>query len=492
MKKVLFSFFIYILFFCNTLFGSAVLISPDNFVENEPFVFEIEALGKSVEIKDIKEIDGNIVQNLGTSRTITSINGEITSKIKKSFQLFPKDKFTIPSYEIEIDGKIYKTKEKIVNRVSVKKSISNKYELSLELEKDSLYVGEDTILKLKFKYRKDLQIVDLALVMPTFKNIWMKQLKNTKNYEEGEYNIQELEFLIFPQKSARLKLPAIRIDAKILDNQYSSYSLFSPPTKDIKIYSNTLDLDVKALPQGVNLIGEFLLKSSISKDEINANEPLSFKINIDGFGNIEDIKDIKLNINSATIYENKPLINTDIENRRYKFSYEKTFSILANSDFTIPSIELKYFDKNIGKVVSQKTQEYKIKVKNQVEEKVSVLEKAKESTLDKELKIEEKVVYKSSTKDKVIFFILGCLFTLLIIGLYYYVKNRKINDKEDLPLVKLVKKSKTKESLIKILIPYLAIDNSLDDIIFKLEKQNDIDLKIVKKEIINILESLKI
>lgn len=492
MKRNIFSFFVFILFLTTSLFAKVVLISPDNFVDNEAFIFEIQAIGKSVKIDDIKEIDGNIVQSLGTNRTITSINGEITTKIKRSFQLFPKDKFTIPSYEVEIDGKIFKTKEKIVNKILPQKTFSNSYELGLEVEKSSLYVGEETILRLKFKYRKDLQIVDLALVMPTFKNIWMKQLKETKNYDEGIYNIQELEFLIFPQKSGSLKLPAIRIDAKILDNQYSSYSLFSAPAKDIKIYSNMLDLEVKALPQGVDLIGEFILKSSISKEELDSNEPLSFKINIDGFGNIEDIKDIKLNINNATIYENKPNIKTDIENKKYKFSYEKTFSILSNRDFIIPSVELKYFDKKIGQVVSQKTQEYKIKVKNQVENRVAVLEKAQESNISEKLKIEEKIVYKSSIKDKTLFFVLGFLFSLLIFGLYNYVKNRKVNNKEDLPLVKLVKKSRTKDELLKILIPYLAIDNSLDDIIFKLEKQNEIDLKVLKKEIINILKSLKI
>lgn len=491
MKRNIFNFFIFILFFTTTLFAKVVLISPDNFIENEPFIFEIEAIGKSVKIDDIKDIDGNIVQTLGSNRTITSINGEITTKIKKSFQLFPKEKFIIPSYAVEIDGKVFKTDEKTINKIQPQKTYSNNYELALEVEKNSLFVGEETILKLKFKYRRDLQIVDLALVMPTFKNIWMKQLKDTKNYDEGAYNVQELEFLIFPQKSGSLKLPAIRIDAKVLDNQYSSYSLFSPPTKDIKIYSNMVDLEVKDLPQGINLIGEFILKSSISKEEVDFNKPVSFKINIDGYGNIEDIKDIKLNINNATIYENKPIIKTDIENKRYKFSYEKSFSILSNKDFVIPSIELKYYDKKIGDIVTQKTQEYKIKVNNQIENRVAVLEKATQNT-PTTLKTEEKIVYKSSNKDKILFFILGCLLSLLIIGLYFYVKNRKINKKEDLPLVKLVKKAKTKESLLKILIPYLAIDNGLDDIIFRLEKDKEIDLKVIKKEIINILNSLKI
>lgn len=490
MKKLIFSFLIFI--FNISLFADAYLISPDNFIENEPFNFEIEGTGKSVEIPDIKDIDGNLVKNLGTSRTITSINGEVSTKIKKSFQIFPKEKFTIPSFDIKVDGKTFKTKEKVINRISPSKTVSNNYSFELIVDKNSLYVGESTLLRLKFKYRKDLQIVDLGLVMPTFNNIWMKQLNNSKKYEEGEYNVQELEFLLFPQKSGVLKLPAVRIDAKILDNQLSSFSMFFSPTKDIKIYSNSLNLNVKDLPQGVNLIGEFLLKTSISKDKVNTNEPVSFKINIEGYGNIDDIKDIKLNIDDVTIYENKPTIKAKIEDNKYKFSYEKTFSILSNKDFTIPSIKLKYFDKKIKKVVTQKSLEYKIKVKNSTEQKVAVLEKENNKKDLIEPKIQEKIVYKESSKSKIVFFIMGAVFTILIIGLYNYVKNRKKDNSEDLPLVKLVKKSKTNDELLKILVPYLAIDNGLDDIIFKLEKQKNIDIKILKKEIIQILKSLKI
>jgi hypothetical protein len=288
-----------------------------------------------------------------------------------------------------------------------------------------------------------------------------------------------------------LKIPAIKIEAKVVDLSAYSYSLFSQPVKVEKIYSNSLDLDVKSLPDGVSLIGEFLLKTSISKEEINENESLSYKIEISGYGNIDDIEDIKLNIKDVTIFEDKAKIETKIENNKNVGTYKKSFSIISNDDFEIPSIELKYFDKNIQKVVTQKSQNYKIKVKkSEIKEAFKGLEKAQTKEIVKE--VEEKIVYKASLKQMILFFILGIVFTILTFGLYYYVKNRKSKQSDDLPLVKLIKKSKDKSELIKILIPYIGYNKSLDDMIFKLEKDKNIELNVIKKEIINIVKLLNI
>ncbi len=268
-------------------------------------------------------------------------------------------------------------------------------------------------------------------------------------------------------------------------NTYS-YSLFSPATKTEKIYSNSLTLDVKPLPNNVNLIGEFLLKTSVSKEEINEGESVSYQVEVSGNGNIDDIEDIKLDIKDVTIFENKPEIKTKIEDNKNVGTYKKSFSIISNKDFEIPSISLSYYDQNIKKVVTQKSPSYKIKVKS-IEKKATFkgLEKVKKEKIEI-----EKIVYKTSLKQQLLFFILGMLFTILIFGLYFYVKNRKVKQKDDLPLVKSIKKSKNNNELIKLLLPYIGYNKILDELIFKLEKDEKIDLKLIKKDIVNIVETL--
>lgn len=80
-----FKFFILIVF-TSFLYGNVVVKSSDNFVLNENYVFEIEADGTDVEFPKIDKIDNYIVSNLGTSRTMTSINGNVVNKIKRLMQ----------------------------------------------------------------------------------------------------------------------------------------------------------------------------------------------------------------------------------------------------------------------------------------------------------------------------------------------------------------------------------------------------------------------
>ena len=101
-----------------------------------------------------------------------------------------------------------------------------------------------------------------------------------------------------------------------------------------------------------------------------------------------------------------------------------------------------------------------------------------------------KVVEKTSTLDRIIFFFLGIAFSLLIISLYFYVITLKRKKQEDKTKEKKIKESKTKEELLKVLAVYLKIDTRLDVLIFELEKTQDITS--LKKEIIKILKELKL
>ena len=268
--------------------------------------------------------------------------------------------------------------------------------------------------------------------------------------QENSFVVQELNFLISPQKAGQLRIDPIKIEAKVIDENAFTYSLFSQAAKLEKIYSNSLNLDVKPLPKGINLVGDFSIKTSVSKDEINEGDSLSFKVEIDGTGNLDDMEDIKLNIKDATIFEDKPKIQTKIVNDKYTGSYKKSFSIIANKDFEIPQIQLKYFDKATQKVVIKNTPSYKIKVKNvKKQESFTGLEKAQP---EKQVEVvKEKIVYKTSLNKMILSFVLGVFLTIISFALYFYIKAKKNSkQKDDLPLIKLVKKSKNENEMMKM------------------------------------------
>lgn len=473
--------------FFYSLFANVNLSMNDKGTKGERFNFTIELIGENIDyFPDFSNIDGNIVQEISTNISTSFTNGKIVKAIKKIYSFEPTKSFLFPSLNFVIDGIEYKTSEKNIIIENPSKTISSIFDLSINSEKNEFYVNENFILKVVFKYKKNMQIVDLSLDKPNFKDFWYKQIEESKSYEEGEYNVIELGFLLTPLNKDIKKIEPLSLNVQILDDSHKS---FFSSTKVLKIYSNELNLNIKELPNNIILVGDFKIESSVDKQKVKVGEAVSYKLKIKGNGNIDDIPDIKLPLTDITIYENKPIIKTKISENEYVGEYEKTFLLISDRSFEIPALQLEYFDKNRKEVIKKNTNSFYIEI---------LSNDTKETLLQKEIKIEKQnedltkqVVEISILKQRVLFFILGVVFCLLIISLYFYVINSKQKKEcKNSPLTKRVSSSKSKEELIKILAIYLKVDSKLDELILKLEK--DEDFKSLKKEILKVLKNLKL
>ena len=490
MKQIRYILIFVILSF--NLFADVILKAPNSFIKGEAYYFSIEVSGSSIQFPKIEKIGGYIVENQGTSKSLQLINGDYNEKLTKRFKIVPSKTFTIPKLKFIVDGQEVYTQEKTITQKTVQKTDSTNFDLTIIPSKDELYVGEDLVVKLVFKYKKDLQITNLGFEKPHFENFWYKRIENKNGrYEQYGYIVQELEFLLFPQKSGELSVGPLRVDAQMMQSNNSTpFGFFSAVPKVEKIYSNQLKFNVKKLPEDISLVGDFNITASVNKTDIKEGESISLKLEINGIGNFDDIEDIKLDIPNTTIYDNKPDIKTNYSNLGYEGTYTKVFSIIPESSITIPSIKLRYFDKKDKKLVEKSTKSFKISVKQlEKQQNKVVLQKPQvEKTIEK-----SKIVVKEeiSNKEKIKYFIFGIIVTLLILGLYKLVTlgNKKKVLKET-PLSKLVKNSNSKNELIKVLVPYLKKDSILDNLIFECESEKE--LKILKKEILNRIKEIKL
>lgn len=477
--KFLFLFNIFVI----NLIANVNLQLEDKIIKGEPLIFTIEVFGNDVKFPDLNSIDGNLVQENGSSISTRNINGTISKYLKKSYFLFPKKDFLFPSLEFEIDGKKYNTNEKKIILINPSKTKSDLFDFEIQTSKNSFFIGENFVLTLNFKYKKNMQILDLSLNKPNFEGFWYKQIEEATQKEDSEFKYIQMRFLMSALKEGVQNIAPLMIQIQVLDETFNS---FFSNTKNLKIYSNELNFDIKSLSQNIKLIGSFEIDSNIDKQQIKKGEAVSYKLKIEGIGNIDDIADIKLPLDNLTIYENKPQIKAEIKNGEYGGIFEKVFSIVPNKSFVIPSINFEYFDKDLQKIVTKTTKSYEIDVIEEEIKKEVILEK-KEDIKNEVIK----VVEKSSLFDKIIFFCLGIIFSLLVGSLYFYViTSRQKKEKINTPLIKKIKICNTKEELLKILAIYIKVDKRLDELIFLLEK--DQDIKSLKKEIIEILKELNL
>lgn len=473
----------------STLHAKVTLKAPDSFYSGDSVVFAISASGNDIEFPNITHINNYTLQNGGKSSQTSIINGQRSQSITKRYIFYPTSDVTIPSFSIKVDGNIEKTQSKIIKKLKVEKTNSKLYSLDIKTDKTNAYLGEEIKFELVFKYREDLQIAGLDFVKPSFDGFWAKELKSQKPISKNGYIEQRIRFILFAQKSGSLNIEPLKIIVNTIDNRYGNYSFFSSgATRSTPIYSNNLTLNIKPLPQDIKLIGNFSIETSIDKQNIDKGSAVSYKLTIKGRGNIDDIEELKLPLNDVTIYDNPSKKDFNIVNNNYGGVYQKSYSIVSNKDFIIPSVEIKYFDIASKQVKTIKTKSYNIKV-NGKEKKDTTLE-IKQPIKQIETKTIEKVIT-TSDNQKIIWFLIGIsigIFISFIFIKYQYSAKRIVEH----DIEKNIKKAKSKDQLLKILISYIDIDKELDKIILSLDSNDEVNIKNIKNEIIKIVKDKKL
>ncbi len=474
------------------LFAKVSIDAPSSFYKGDDVIFTITAEGSAVKFPLISKIGDFAVQSGGSSSSTSNINGIKSQSISKSFILRPSKTVTIPSFEIVIDGKVEKTEPRKIIAKDVQKTSSSLYSLDIGADRKTAFVGEGIVFTIKFRYKKDLQIMDLQFMRPAFESFWVKELRSEPKKSDGDYFEYTLNYLLFPQKGGKVDIGPLKMGLVLLDPNSRGYGFFgSTMTKKVPVYSNAVSLDIKPLPEGVGLIGDFKIQAQTDKKSVKEGEALSYTLKIDGRGNLDDIGEIKLDIPNATIYDNPAKKEFDIKEGKYGGTYTKTYSIISGDDFTIPPIELRYFNKNANKIETVKTDSFNILVEKKETVQKPKLQVMEDKETKNSVKEEGKPAKPLSNKEKGIYFILGLVFGALLSFLAVYFINRE-KKTEEKPFEKNIKTAKTKEELFKLLVVYINIDDQLDKIIFNMEKSTNEDIKSLKKDILRLVKDKKL
>ncbi len=353
-----------LIFFITILLADVkVYLEQNPIYMGEPAKLVIEAMGDEIELPKLEKIGPYPVTGVTQAESVINVDGDLTIKKSATYIFYPDANLTIPPISLMVDGKKVETKP--LNLV-VKKAKSDQNVLfRLELSKNEAYVGEPVIAQLELKVRRTLRIVDYRFEMPKFENFWVKELKASNKYleEHGAYLVKRIKLLLIPQKAGRYVLgPAIFKYAVPTHNvDMFGFSVTAPVWKSAA--SNSVSLVAKSLPQDVDIVGEFRIEAKVDRRQVDAGKPVSLTITIEGEGNLESFNGIELDIPNATVYADKPKRSERFAKGHLVSTFTQTFSIIADSDFTIPKIEIPYFDPKKAKIEVLTTEPIRIKVK---------------------------------------------------------------------------------------------------------------------------------
>jgi len=498
----LFSIAILILFLTITT-SADVKVSVNNakIYKDDVVNFTITAEGKDILFPQLTTIGGQLVTGTSESQSVTIINGDTTRTISKTYNFVASKSFTIPQYLVTIDGVKYKTKELPIEVLQPTASEEgSEFVLKIALDKEVAYVGEPLTLSISFKAKKNARAKQIELDEPKLENFWVKKIEDVQNSTKGDYIVQTIHYKLFPQKSGEYTLPAIKaLIGKIVTQRQRRGVFFDPfftTTRQSlswqKIYSNTLKLKVKPLPNQLELFGNYEIKATVESQKVEANRPVNLNISIKGEGNIDDVKKFELHLDNVIVYADEPTISTHENGDIYQGQFTQKIALIGDRNFTIPPLQLEYFDKESKSVKKISTKAIDIEVIGTGKTSTihpSTIETNQKQTIQAPQKIETKVIIeKEDAYLKYLFLAIGLLLGVALTSMLNYLKNRTIHHEPD--IIKRIQKAKDDRTLFTLLLPYAKENPTIGKALNRLEEnlyQNGTH-KIDKEELMEIFD----
>ncbi len=346
-----------LLFAAHALFGGVTATVDSKSVElGDAVTLNLDITGDNATRPNINSLCGSNIISTNTSTSIQGVNGVYKKSIILSYKFLPQKSCEIEAINIEIDDKTETTEPIKIEVKPVDKAKDSDFALSLESNKKEMFVGEPFDLTLLFKQKRNTEAVDSKFSPPDLQGFWVKSESKPIRVEEGEYIITKVIYTMAPQREGNLKISGAQMSVASRSNSRDNWGSWIPAIKWKSYFSNEVELDVKPLPSGVNLVGNFSISATVDKEEINANEAVNVTVEVQGDGNLEDIKTFKPSIEKVSVFDEKIAIENS------KLSQKMAF--VSDEDFTIPPFELKYFDTATKEIQSISTKEIHVRVKN--------------------------------------------------------------------------------------------------------------------------------
>lgn len=234
------------------------------------------------------------------------------------------------------------------------------------------------------------------------------------------------QYVMYPQMTGKMEIPSITFKGIVVQQNRSVdpfEAFFNGGSSYVEVKRNivapSIKIDVLPLPhKPANFsggVGKFNISAQLNKNELKAGDPLSLRIVVGGIGNLKLIKQPVVNFpKDWDKYDPKVTDKTKLTSNGLEGNM--IYDILAvprnQGHYTIPPVELTYYDTSLNQYKTIKTQSFEIEVAKGDGSRSSVVDYSKDQPKDiKDIKKGEAELH---SVDNFFFGSVGYLMSLLI------------------------------------------------------------------------------
>jgi hypothetical protein len=403
MKKNLIALFVLIAFPAFAQDISVRASAPESAMLNEPFYYTVELKGSGNfgEVQLGKSSAFDLVQGgVSQSTSFSIINGQVSQSKSLSYALVPKKegKLMIPQATVKVGDKTYTTNTVeilVVNDATQSKTGGMKQLAKTEIfmkpivSKTKLYVGEATTVTYKLYYRLDISTYETEKDIKP-EGFWVenfdlgKNLPTTTEFLNGSlYRVATIKKLqLFPTRAGQLEVSPYLATCDVLVSQIKrnrglslledmdSFLGSMGKKEKVPVYSPAIKFDVMPLPEPkpesfAGAVGKYKFTATLDKQRVKTGQPLTFKFDISGEGNIKTLPDVNVTLPSE-FEKYEPKVQETVNRNAGVVSGSKKTELVAiprtGGKFTLDTVKFSFFDPDQKKYVTLTSPRFEVEV----------------------------------------------------------------------------------------------------------------------------------
>jgi tetratricopeptide (TPR) repeat protein len=382
----------------------------------------VSYVANTQDVEDIQvgEFPGfNVVYGPSTSSSssFSIINGKTTQSSSLTFTYTlvatEEGKFTLPAATIKVGGKSYKSGSAVIEvlpsssnaqgntqqsqsgrqqnnnasrqrgQVGASDIGSNELYMTVTASKKKIYEQEAVLLT--YKLYTLVTVHQIAGEMPQLDGFHVQEVDskaqmslkyervNGRTYGTAVWR----QYVLFPQKTGKLKVPSITFDSQI-EIQNTSMDPFDvffgggSLTQLVKKSINTPAIEIEVLPlptpkpaNFAGAVGKYTISGQLTPEQVNANDAATLRLIVSGQGNMKLMKAPKVNFpQDFEIYDPKVSDKTTNTSLGAKGNVVYDYVVVPRhgGKFTISPVEFCYFDPEVQSYKTLKTDSFTIAV----------------------------------------------------------------------------------------------------------------------------------
>ncbi len=382
--------------------------APATVVKGEQFrlTYTLNKEGKDLRLPS--DMDGfEVLFGPSVSRSYSqrTVNGKTTSESSVSYTYIlvaqKEGTFTIGPATINVDGSTYRSNAlqiKVISPDQIPKSQAQQESdksgsssptikstdafIRAIVSKNTMYEQEG--FTVTFRLYTTLNVVDFGKIeFPEFEGFMVEEIELPMNqqlkieqYNGKSYYTADLrKTLLFPQRSGKITIPSGRIEMVFSVPSGKRISTFFGSQEvvvDVKktLVTNPVSVNVTPLPPDkpdnfTGGVGSFTFRSKINPQEVKANEPVTFTLEISGTGNLKLIQNPHVEFPSNfEVYD--PTVKNELQITTNGLTGTRKIEYIAipryEGSYVIPPVEFSYFDLKSRSYKTLKSPQYTVQV----------------------------------------------------------------------------------------------------------------------------------